>query len=66
MTAEPWISVGDVANLAPANDSGHGWIDTRHLPAHKVGRLWKFRRLSKVDEWIQSEGTAEDSTRRER
>ena len=23
------------------------------LPAHKVGRLWKFK-LSEVDEWVRS------------
>lgn len=32
-----------------------GWIkDTSsQIPAHKVGRLWKFKR-SELDEWINS------------
>lgn len=29
------------------------WINHRNMPAHKVGRLWKFK-ISEVDEWIRS------------
>lgn len=31
------------------------WIDARGLPAHKIGRLWKFR-LSEVDAWVEACG----------
>jgi excisionase family DNA binding protein len=66
MTTEPWVSVDDVAkHLGVAKDSVYRWIETRHLPAHKIGRLWKFK-LSEVDEWVRSEGTAEDPTRGDR
>lgn len=34
------------------------WINNRNMPAHKVGRLWKFK-ISEVDEWIRSGGAAE-------
>jgi hypothetical protein len=27
------------------------------MPAHKVGRLWKFK-ISEVDEWIKSGGAS--------
>lgn len=56
MTAEPWVSVEGVANhLGVAKDSVYRWIEVRSLPAHKIGRLWKFK-LSEVDEWVRACG----------
>jgi excisionase family DNA binding protein len=56
MTTEPWASVEDVAkHLGVAKDSVYRWIETRSLPAHKIGRLWKFK-LSEVDEWVRAGG----------
>jgi excisionase family DNA binding protein len=55
---EPWVSVEGVAkHLDVAKDSVYRWIETKQLPAHKVGRLWKFK-LSEVDEWVRSGGVA--------
>ena len=60
MTTEPWASVEDVAkHLGVAKDSVYRWIDSRNLPAHKIGRLWKFK-LSEVDEWVRAGGTDAD------
>lgn len=43
MLAEPWVSVDEVAkHLGVAKDSVYRWIDTKGLPAKRVGRLWKF------------------------
>jgi excisionase family DNA binding protein len=56
MTAEPWASVEDVAkHLGVAKDSVYRWIEARSLPAHKIGRLWKFK-LTEVDEWVRAGG----------
>ncbi|MCZ8129893.1 MAG: helix-turn-helix domain-containing protein [Steroidobacteraceae bacterium] len=56
MTTEPWASVDDVAkHLGVAKDSVYRWIENRSLPAHKIGRLWKFK-LSEVDEWVRAGG----------
>ena len=56
MTTEPWASVEDVAkHLGVAKDSVYRWIDTRRLPAHKIGRLWKFK-LTDVDDWVRAGG----------
>jgi excisionase family DNA binding protein len=53
---EPWASVDDVAkHLGVAKDSIYRWIDHRGLPAHKIGRLWKFK-LSEVDTWVRAGG----------
>ena len=63
MTTEPWASVEDVAkHLGVAKDSVYRWIENRSLPAHKIGRLWKFK-LSEVDEWVRAGGAdADDGT----
>lgn len=56
MTTEPWASVEAVAkHLGVAKDSVYRWIETRRLPAQKIGRLWKFK-LSEVDEWVRAGG----------
>ncbi len=56
MSAEPWVSVEEVAaHLSVAKDSVYRWIDRKDLPAHRVGRLWKFK-LSEVDCWVRGGG----------
>ncbi|MBI4706181.1 MAG: helix-turn-helix domain-containing protein [Deltaproteobacteria bacterium] len=58
MTAEPWISVEAVAkHLDVAKDSVYRWIEHKALPAHRMGRLWKFK-ISEVDEWVRQGGAA--------
>lgn len=50
---EPWVSVEQVANhLGVAKDTVYRWIDSKGLPAHRIGRLWKFK-LSDVDDWVR-------------
>jgi len=56
---DPWVSVEDVAqHLGVARDTVYRWIETKRLPAHKVGRLWKFK-LAEVDEWVRDGGAAD-------
>lgn len=57
---EPWVSVEEVAShLGVAKASVYRWIEGKGLPAHRVGRLWKFR-LSEVDRWIEAGGAGQD------
>ena len=57
-----WISVAEVAqHLGVARDTVYRWIDSRGMPAHRVGRFWKFQ-LAEVDAWVKS-GEAEVSSR---
>jgi excisionase family DNA binding protein len=52
-------SVDAVAHhLGVAKDTSYRWIETRRLPAHRVGRLWKFK-LSGVDAWVERSGANE-------
>lgn len=58
---EPWASVDDVAkHLGVAKDSIYRWIERRGLPAHRLGRLWKFK-LSEVDTWVRKRGATADA-----
>ncbi len=54
---EPWVSVDNVAtHLDVAKDSIYWWIEGKSMPAHKVGRLWKFK-VSEVDGWVSAGGS---------
>lgn len=58
--SEPWVSVDEVStHLGVAKDTIYRWIDSRGLPAHRVGRLWKFK-LSEVDAWVERGGAGDD------
>lgn len=55
-----WLSVDDVATyLGIRRDTIYKWIDRKRMPAHKVGRLWKFRKAD-IDQWVIS-GMADES-----
>jgi excisionase family DNA binding protein len=41
------------------------WIDKKNMPAHKIGRQWRFK-LSEVDDWIRSGVAAEKLAQKER
>jgi len=54
MKNEPWVSLDEIVqHLSVSRDTVYRWIDSRGLPAHKVGRLWKFK-VSEVDEWVRA------------
>ena len=56
---EPWVSVEQIAeHLGVTRDSIYRWIDRKALPAHRVGRLWKFK-VSEVDGWVRAGGADE-------
>ena len=50
MNAEPWVTAIDVArHLGVVKDTVYRWRERKGLPAHKIGRLWKFQ-LTEADE----------------
>jgi excisionase family DNA binding protein len=50
---ERWLSVDEIAaHLGVNPDTIYKWIDRKDMPAHKVGRLWKFL-VSEVDQWVK-------------
>jgi len=63
MTEDRWHSVDEVAAyLGVKRDTLYKWIDRKNMPAHKVGRLWKFK-LKEVDKWVKLGSHAASSNR---
>jgi excisionase family DNA binding protein len=57
--AEKWSSLEEIAeHLGVSKDTIYRWIATRQMPAHKVGKLWKFK-ISEIDKWV-TKGEAAD------
>lgn len=51
---EKWSSLEETAEyLGVTKDTIRNWIKKTDIPAHKIGRLWKFK-LSEVDTWVKS------------
>ena len=44
--------------LGISRDTALRCITTKQMPAHKIGKNWKFK-LSEIDEWVNS-GMAEE------
>lgn len=58
---ERWLSVEEIAvHLGVNRDTIYKWIERKQMPAHKLGKLWKFK-VSEVDEWIRAGKAAEDT-----
>lgn len=56
--SEPWLSAEEIAaHLGVTKDTVYSWIADKEMPAHKVGRLWKFQ-ASEVDTWVRGGGSA--------
>lgn len=60
--SEPWLSADAIAaHLGVAKDTVYTWIADKGMPAHKVGRLWKFQ-STEVDDWVRRGSAAADGT----
>ena len=58
-TEERWVGVEEVAtHLGVNKESIYRWIEKKKLPAHRVGRLFRFK-LSEVDTWVRNGGKEE-------
>ena len=59
---EPWYSVEEIArHLGVSKETIYRWLERRNIPAHHMGKLWKFK-PSEVDEWVVAGGASDDST----
>jgi excisionase family DNA binding protein len=57
---ERWLSVAEIAaHLGVNQDTVYKWITRKKMPAHKLGRLWKFL-ASEVDAWVKAGKAAVD------
>lgn len=54
-----WLSVDEISShLGVVEDTIYRWIEHRGLPAHRVGKLWKFQ-TKEVDVWVKSGGAGD-------
>ncbi len=52
--AEQWVSVEQIAqHLNVKAFTIYKWLERKEMPAHKVGRLWRFK-ISEIDDWVRS------------
>lgn len=51
---EKWSSIEEIAShLQVHKDTIRLWIKKGEIPAHKLGRLWRFK-ITEIDEWVRS------------
>ncbi len=51
-----WLSVDEIGDyLGIKRDTVYKWISEKGMPAHKVGRFWKFKK-DEVDMWVRKGG----------
>ena len=54
--SERWLSVDEIAvHLGVSKETIYRWLDRDAIPAHRVGKLWKFK-STEVDAWVVSGG----------
>lgn len=61
-----WLSINEICKyLGVSSDTVYRWIDKHAMPAHRVGRLWKFKK-EQVDAWVEGGGASEVSGEHDR
>jgi excisionase family DNA binding protein len=51
---DKWIGLEEAADyMDVTKDTVRNWIKKTDIPAHKIGKLWKFKK-SELDDWIKS------------
>ena len=49
-----WIGIEEAAQyMGVTKETVRNWIKKRGIPAHKIGKLWKFQKCE-LEEWIKS------------
>ncbi len=50
-----YLSVAEICTyLGIKRDTVYKWISKKQLPAHRIGKLWKFK-ISEVDAWVNDQ-----------
>ena len=57
-----WLSVDEISkHLGVSSDTVYRWIEKHSMPAHRMGRLWKFKK-DEIDSWVKVGGASKQST----
>ena len=60
---ERWSSVEEIAcHLGVSKESIYRWAESRKMPAHKVGRQWKFQ-INEINAWVKRGHASEEILR---
>lgn len=60
--AERWLTVEQIAeHLQVSKETIYRWLDRKRIPAHRIGRQWRFQ-ATEVDEWVR-QGEATENPR---
>jgi excisionase family DNA binding protein len=58
-----WYSVDEIcSHVGIKKDTIYKWIKEKNMPAHKIGRLWKFK-IDEVDKWVRSGGASDNEVK---
>lgn len=48
-----WMTVEQVAaHLQISKETVYRWLDRKKIPAHRVGKQWRFQ-SSEIDDWVK-------------
>ena len=54
-----WHSVAEIAeHLGVAQITIYRWLENHKIPAHRVGRQWRFQ-LAEINNWVRRGGAKE-------
>ena len=58
----PWLTVEGIAEyLNVSKETIYRWLERETIPAHRMGKLWRFK-PTEVDEWVMKGGAAGESS----
>ena len=48
-----WLTVEQIAaHLQVSKETVYRWLDRGRIPAHRVGKQWRFL-ITEIDEWVK-------------
>jgi len=57
-----WLSVQEIAYyLGISKETVYRWLEAKKIPAHKIGKQWKFK-TQEVDQWVTSGGAIDKNS----
>lgn len=59
-----WLSVQEIAQyLGISKETVYRWLDSKKIPAHKIGKQWKFQ-LLEIETWVKTGGASSSQMER--
>mgnify|MGYP001611059406 CR=1 FL=1 len=60
-TQDRWLSVEEIAeHLGVSKESIYRWLEREKIPAHRVGKQWRFQ-TEEVNEWVRRGEASEEN-----